>query len=106
MRSVERGEPTWRRWCPVERAAAAGVAPPGLARAGVETSPSPVGVGLSSSPRKPSSGWLLGPGGGMMLRLLSRRQNPPPVVPPVSSRGISSELSLFRGHPGWGAWKS
>ena len=31
-----------------------------------------------------------------MLRLLSRHRNLPPVVPPVSSRGISSELSLSR----------
>ena len=40
-----------------------------------------------------------------MIRLLSRHRNLPPVVPPVSSRGISSELSLSSGHPVWGAWK-
>ena len=42
----------------------------------------------------------------MMPRLLSRHRNPPPVVLPVSGGGISSELSLSRGHPGWGAWKT
>ena len=87
---------------------AAGGAPPGLARAGVETPPSPVEVGPSSSLREPASGpsCLVGAGGGMVLRLLSRHRNPPPVVPPVSSRGIYNELSLSRGHPGWGVWKT
>ena len=123
------------------RGGAAGDAPPGLARAGVETPPSPVEVGPSSSLREPASRpfclvgpgggmvlrvlscrrnpppvsssslrepasrpfWLVDPGRGMVLRLLSRHRNPPPMVPPVSSRGISSELSLSRGHPGWGA---
>ena len=92
--------------CPA-RGGAAGGALPGLARAAVETPPSPVEVGPSSSLREPASrpSWLVGPGGGMVLRLLSRHRNPPLVVPPVSSRGISSELSLSRGHPGWGTWK-
>ena len=73
-------------------------APPGRARAGVETPPSSVGVGPSSSQREPASrpSWLVGPGGGLVLRLLSRHPNPPPVVPPVPSSGISSELSLAR----------
>ena len=90
------------------RGGAAGGAPPGLARAGVETPPSPVEVGPSSSLREPASrpSWLVGPGGGMVPRLLSRNRNRPAVVPSVSSRGISSELSLSRGHPGWGAWKT
>ena len=90
------------------RGGAAFVAPQGLARAGAETPPSPVEVGPSSSLREPASrpSWLVGPGGGMVLRLLSRLRNPPPVVPPVSSRGISSELSLSRGHPAWGTWKT
>ena len=81
---------------------AAGGAPPGLTRAGVETPPSPVEVGPSSSMLEAVSlpYWLVGPGGGMVLRLLSRHRNAPPVVPPVSSRGISSDLSLSRGHPG------
>ena len=30
----------------------------------------------------------------------------PLVVPPVSSRGISSEFSLARRHPVWGAWQT
>ena len=87
---------------------AAGGAPPGLARAGIETPPSPVEVGLSSSLHEPASrpSWLVGPGGGMVLCLLSRHRNPPPVVPPVSSRGISSALSLSRGHSAWGTWKT
>ena len=78
---------------------------PGLARDGVETPPSPEGVDPSSTPREPASrpSWLVGTGGGMVVRLLSRHRNPPPVVPPVSSRGISSELSMSRGHPGRGA---
>ena len=43
----------------------AGGAPPGLARAGVETPPSPVEVGPSPSLREPVSrlSWLVGPGG-------------------------------------------
>ena len=105
-RSAERGEPRWRRWCPVERGGGeVGGAPPGLARPGVETPPSPVEVGPSCSLREPASRppGLVGPGGGMVVCLLSRHRNPPPVIPPVSSRGISSELSLSRGHPGWGA---
>ena len=87
---------------------AAGVDPPRLARADVETPPSPVGVGPSSSLREPANrpSWLVGPGEGMVLRLLFRHRNPPPVVPPFSSRGMSGELSLSRGHPGWGAWKT
>ena len=88
------------------RGRAAGGAPPELARAS-ETPLSPVEVGPSSSLREPASRpyWLVGPVGGMVLRPLSRHRNPPPVVHPVSSRGISRELSLSRGHPGWGAWK-
>ena len=46
----------------------------------------------------PGSGWWYA-----ALRFLSCHRNPPPVVPPVSSRWISSELSLSRGPPGWGA---
>ena len=90
------------------REGAAGGAPPGLAGAGVETPPSPVGFVPSSSQREPANrpSRLVGTGGGMVLRLLSRHRNPPPVVPLVSSRGISSELSLCRGHPGWGSWKT
>ena len=83
-------------------------APPGLARAGVDPPPSPVEVGpppsLRESVSQPSS--LVGPGGGMVLRLLPRHWNPPPEVPSVSSRGISNELSLSRGYPVWGAWKT
>ena len=105
-RSAERGEPRCRRWCPVERGGASWS--PGLARAGVEMPPSPVEVGPSPSLRKLASrpSWLVGPGGGLVARLMSRHRNPPPVVPPVSSRGISSELSLSRGHLGWGARKT
>ena len=90
------------------RAGAADGAPPGLARAGVEAPRDPVEVGLScslfESANKPSV--LVGPGGGMVVRLLPRLWNLPPVIPPVSSRGLSSELSLSRGHPDWGAWKT
>ena len=91
-----------------ERGGAACGAPPGLARAGVETPPSPVEVGPSCALREPASraSGLVGPGDGMVIRLLSRHRNPPSVIPPPSSRGISSELSLSRGHPGWGACKT
>ena len=87
------------------RGGSAGGAPAGLAKAGVETPLSPVGVGPSSSLPEPASrpSWLVGPGGRMVLRLLSRHRNPPLVVPPVLSRGISSDVSLCRGHPDWGA---
>ena len=96
------------RGAPSRAEGAAGGAPPGLARAGVEIPPSPMEVGPSSSLREPVSqpSGLVGPGGGMVVRLLSRHQNPPTVITPVSSRGISSELFLSRGHPGWGAWKT
>ena len=85
----------------------AGGAPLGLARVSVETPPRPMEVGLSPSLREPASGpsWLVGPGGGMVVRLMSRHRNPRPEVPPASSHGISSELSLPRGHQGWGSWK-
>ena len=83
-------------------------APPGLARAGVDPPPSPVEVGPPPSLREPVSrpSWLVGPDGGMVVRLLSRHRNPPPEAPPVSSRGISDELSVSRGYPNWGAWKT
>ena len=114
MRSAERREPRWRRWCPVESGeGGTRDAPPGLARAYVETTPTqttptPLEVGLSCYLREPASrpSGLMVPGGGMVVSLLSRHRNSPPVIPPVSSRGISSELSLSRGHPGWGAWKT
>ena len=91
-----------------EGGGAAGGAPLGLARAGVETPPSPVEVGPSCPLRELESQpfGLVGPGGGMVVRLLSRHRNPPPVIPPVSSHGLSSELSLSLGHPGWGTWKT
>ena len=62
---------------------------PWLARAGVETPPSPVGVGPSSSLREPASrpSWLVGPGGGMVLRLLSRHRNPIRWFPPSRIAG-------------------
>ena len=61
------------------RGGAAGGAPPGLARAGVETPPSPVEAGPSSFLLEPAGrpSWLVGPGGGMALRLLSCHRIPP-----------------------------
>ena len=87
---------------------AAGGPPQGLARGGVETPPSRVEVGPSSSLREPASrpSCLVDPGDGIMVRVMARYRNQPPVVPPVSSRGNSRELSLSRGHPGWGAWNT
>ena len=91
-----------------EGGAKAGGAPLGLTRAGVQMPTRPVEVGPSASLREPSSrpSGLVGPGGVMVVGLLSRHRNPPPVIPPISSRGISSELSLSRGDPGWGAWEN
>ena len=68
----------------------AGGAPPGLARGGVETPPSPMELGPSSSLREPASrpSRLVRPGEGVVLCILSRHRNPPPVVPPVSSHEI------------------
>ena len=87
---------------------AASGSPPCLAKAVVETPPRAVEVGPYFTLRQPVSrpSGLVGPGGGMVAGLLSRHRNRPPVIPPVSSRGISSERSLSRGHPGWGAWKT
>ena len=70
--------------------------------------PSPVKVGSSCSLREPATrlSGLVSPGARMVVRLLSRHRNSRPVIPPVSSRGISSELSKCRGHQCWGAWKS
>ena len=77
-----------------------GAAPPGLARGGVETPSSPMEVIPSCSLREPVSrpSGLVGPGGGMVVCLLSSHRNPSTAIPLVLSRGISSELSLARGH--------
>ena len=80
---------------------------PGAGESGLETPPSPVGVGPSSLGGPASRPfWLVGQGGGMVLRLVSRHRNPPLVASPVSSRGISSGLSLSCGHPGRGTCKT
>ena len=44
--------------------------------------------------------------GGMVVHFLSRHRNSPPVFSPVSSGGISCELSLSFEHPRWGAGKT
>ena len=87
---------------------AADGAPPRMARADVETPPSPVEVGPSSSPRELASrpSWLVDPDGGMVLHLPSRHRNPLLEVPPGSNLAISRDLSLSRGHPSWCAWKT
>ena len=68
-----------------EQRGAAGDAPAGLARAGVETPPRLVEVGPTCSLREPVSrpSGLVGPGGGMVVRLLSCQPNSPPAIPPV-----------------------
>ena len=97
----------WVALCRARRGAADGP-PAGLARADVETPPSPVEAGPSSSLRVPAirSSRLVDPGGGMVLRFLSRHWKPPMVVPPGSDLGISWDLSLSRGHQIWGAWET
>ena len=103
-------KPRLRRWCPVERGGGSCCwwRSPGAGESWRRDAPESGGGWSVFFYAGTGESTLLDGGSGWRYGAPSSVSSPEPAPggSPFSSRGISSDLSLSRGHPGWGAWKT
>ena len=106
-RSVERGEPRWRRWCPVERRGGAAGGSPGAGESWRRDAPE-FGRGWSVffSARAGESTLLVGGSGWRYGAPYSVSSLEPASGGPPRLESRDLERALCRGHPDWGAWET